>query len=114
MAEPQPFRVELVQDSDESAIVRVAGELEITTCPEFRLCLDEAIEQSTPRIVIDLTGATFIDSAAMGALVSCGRRLAERDALLEIWCRENNVARALRVTGLDHMFAVRRPAGPSD
>jgi anti-sigma B factor antagonist len=109
MAESPPFRVELVQDSDDVAVIRVAGELEITSCPELRLCLDEAVERLTRRIIVDLTAATFIDSAAMGALVTCGRRLAERDALLEIWCRENNVARALRVTGLDHVFKVRRP-----
>jgi anti-sigma B factor antagonist len=107
MTEHRPFSVKFTRESNEIAAVRATGELDLESCPYLRLCLDEALHEGAYRVIVDLTGATFIDSAAMGVILSCGRCLAAREAHLEICCRANQVERALKVTGFDRIFLMR-------
>jgi anti-sigma B factor antagonist len=50
------------------AVVAAAGELDLYAAPALRGVLTEAAE-SADRIIIDLTGVTFLDSAGMTVMV---------------------------------------------
>jgi anti-sigma B factor antagonist len=54
-------------------VVVVEGEHDIYTAPTLRERLDEAIGLRGG-IVVDLTGATFVDSSVLGALLDARRR----------------------------------------
>jgi anti-sigma B factor antagonist len=106
MSEPTEFRVEVLRTVDDVAVVQVSGELDLFVAPEFRECLTGALEEGTPRIVIDLAGVTFIDSSAIGVLIAGARRSAEVRRELMIVCPAGSVARILEITGLHRVFAV--------
>jgi anti-sigma B factor antagonist len=98
MSSPQGFTVE-VDDSDSDAIaIRVKGELDMAATPG----LTEAIvgAKGCSRITLDLSGVTFLDSSAIGALVASGREVGESGARLEIGPRSDIVSRVLEITGL--------------
>ena len=57
-------------------MVRVHGEHDVFTAPALREQVHAAIEQSAP-IVIDLSGATFIDSSVLAVLLGGLRRARE-------------------------------------
>jgi anti-anti-sigma factor len=50
-------------------VIEVHGELDIATAPELTRAVREAFDRGAPRLVIDLTGCTFIDSTGMSKLV---------------------------------------------
>jgi len=106
MGEFADFRVELLRPADDVAVVEAAGELDIHTSAVFKDSLVGAIEEGATRVVVDLTGVTFIDSSALGALVGGARRSAEVGRELMIVCPAGSVARVIEITGLNRAFTI--------
>ena len=85
---------------------RLAGEFDIGAVDDFR----EAIEYSeTPwrRAVVDLADIVFMDSSALGALVSLNNRARERGLELTLARPSHPVMHLLQLTGLEDQFVVR-------
>jgi anti-sigma B factor antagonist len=83
-------------------VVVVAGEHDIYTAPTLRERLDEALELGQG-IVIDLTGATFVDSSVLGALLDARRRALDAGKGYVVCVGatvEPGVQRILDITGL--------------
>jgi anti-sigma B factor antagonist len=83
-------------------VVVVEGEHDIYTAPTLRDRLDEAIGRGGG-IVVDLTGATFVDSSVLGALLEARRRaLAAGQGFVVCVGQavEPGVQRILDITGL--------------
>jgi anti-sigma B factor antagonist len=57
-----------VEASDGASIVRVSGELDLSTVPRLEEALGEQVEQRSA-VLIDLTDLKFIDSSGIGALM---------------------------------------------
>ncbi|HVT75507.1 MAG TPA: STAS domain-containing protein [Acidimicrobiales bacterium] len=86
-------------------LLRVFGEVDVSTAAELRLAVFEALE-TAPRIEIDLGGTSFFDSSGLTVLVGASRlRGFDRNAI-----RVSNASRSIRkvlsITGLDHIVAV--------
>jgi anti-sigma B factor antagonist len=97
-------------------IVVVRGEHDIYTAPALRDRLDQALGgttngSSTVGVIVDLSGATFLDSSILGALLEARRQALEK-ALGYVVCLGENpepgVARILEITGLVPVFPVVR------
>jgi len=83
-------------------VVVVEGEHDIYTAPTLRERLDEAIGRGGG-IVVDLTGATFVDSSVLGALLDARRRALEGGLGYVVSVGETvepGVQRILDITGL--------------
>lgn len=83
-------------------VVSVEGEHDIYTAPALRERLDEALHKGIG-IVVDLTGATFVDSSVLGALLDARRRAlddAQGFAVCVGALVEPGVRRILDITGL--------------
>jgi anti-sigma B factor antagonist len=106
MDELEQFRAELLRPADDVAVVQALGELDIHTSHEFRGVLGRAFAEGVVRVVVDLTGVTFMDSSALGALVGGARRSAELGIELAVVCPPGSVARVLEITGLDRAFTI--------
>jgi anti-sigma B factor antagonist len=81
-------------------VLEVRGELDIATAPELTRAVRAVFDQGTPRLIIDLTNCTFIDSSGMSKLVQAhltgkalGTKITIRGAI-------GNARRALEVCGL--------------
>jgi anti-sigma B factor antagonist len=93
---------------DGVAVVRVHGEHDVFTAPALREQVHAAIEQSAP-LVIDLSGATFIDSSVLAVLLGGLRRAREADlgyTLILPGDEGAPVRRIFEVTGLVPVFAI--------
>jgi anti-sigma B factor antagonist len=83
-------------------VVVVAGEHDIYTAPTLRERLDEALERAGG-VVIDLTGATFVDSSVLGAMLDARRRALDAGKGYVVCLGdtvEPGVQRILDITGL--------------
>ena len=89
-------------------VVVVEGEHDIYTAPTLRERLDEAIALGGG-VVVDLTGATFVDSSVLGALLAARRRALDADQGFVVCVGasvEPGVQRILDITGLTPVLPV--------
>jgi anti-sigma B factor antagonist len=100
------LRVQL-EGSEEVPVIRVAGEVDLTTAPELRAKLAE-LPAAGGTVVIDMSEVTFLDSTGLSVLVASWKRLCEAGEKNSFRLVVNRPAiqRVLDVTGLTQIFEV--------
>jgi anti-sigma B factor antagonist len=88
----------------EYTICRPAGELDAFTVGQFRESLADL--GGAGRVLIDLAGVPFLDSAGLGALIGGVRRAREAGGDVAVYGARPAVARLLHTTGFDRVAAV--------
>ena len=85
-------------------ICRPVGELDAFTVSQFRQALAELA--SSRRLIIDMSGIPFVDSAGLGALIGGIRRTRELGGDVAVACDRPTLVRLLRTTGFDRIVSV--------
>ncbi len=91
---------------DGLGLLTLTGEVDLYTAPRFKDDLVALIEDGATDVVVDLSGVTFIDSTALGVIISGVKRLHERDGRLAIVAGSRPVVRILDITGLDKVLTI--------
>lgn len=92
---------------DSVGIVSLRGEVDIVQAHELRERLVSAIRNEDLGLVVDLTGATYIDSVGVSLLFELAERLTERQLRLAVVVPEGGlVTRVLRIVNLKSVAAV--------
>jgi anti-sigma B factor antagonist len=88
-------------------VITFSGEHDLNTAPQLRAQLETAIANGVP-IVIDLSGAAFIDSSILGAMLDARRQAEERKLGFAVALSDGAqpVERVLEVTGLSSTLPV--------
>ena len=89
---------------DEHIVCRPVGELDAFTVGHFRESLSEL--GGGERVLIDLSGVPFLDSAGLGALIGGVRRAREGGGDVAVYGARPAVARLLHTTGFDRVATV--------
>jgi anti-sigma B factor antagonist len=108
MEERPQFRVELLRTEQDTAVIALEGEVDIYSAPQFKEALLAGIEDGATTIIVDLGRVTFIDSTALGVLVSGAKRVRPKNGRLDIVCTDENITRIFEITGLDRIFGIYR------
>jgi anti-sigma B factor antagonist len=87
-------------------VVAASGDLDLSTQAALRQALHELIEQGTTDIIVDLTGATFIDSTVLGVLIGAQNRLRPLGSALVLVSPHERILKIFRLTGLDRVFTI--------
>ncbi|WP_049572519.1 STAS domain-containing protein [Nonomuraea sp. SBT364] len=90
----------------ELVVVSLAGEVDADNVTEVRECLDQAVETHGPRLVVDLSRLTFIDTTGLGVLVRQLASLRDRDGTMALVAPDGQVLRRLRRTNLAPLFPI--------
>lgn len=106
MEERPQFRVGLERPADDIGVIVLEGEIDIYSAPQFKEVLITGIEDGAQRVIVDLTAVTFIDSTALGVLVSGAKRVRPRNGNLDIVCTDENILRIFEITGLNRIFGI--------
>lgn len=90
---------------DESThVLAPSGEVDALTAPQLGRRLLGVVEEGKTRVVVDLSGVTFIDSSGIGVLLNALRHLRGRSGRLVLVCPTERILRPFQVTGLvDHL-----------
>lgn len=95
------LKIDLEQMEDGFAVCRPLGEIDAFTVSQFRQALADLAAE--PRLVIDMSGVPFVDSAGLGALIGGIRRVRERGGEVVVVCNRRGLVRTLRTTGFDRI-----------
>lgn len=95
-----------VRKVDGTAVVAVAGEIDVYTSPLLQERLVEVLRDGSPSIVLDLSAVTFLDSTGLGVLITGLKRCRSADGDLVLVTAQPNVLKVLEITGLNDVFKV--------
>lgn len=91
----------------ETTVVTVMGELDLATAPQLRERLEEAIHRTSSEVVVaDLLGVSFIDSTALGVLVTALKQSQDEGREFRIALADDRILKILEITGLKDVFAI--------
>jgi anti-sigma B factor antagonist len=99
---PYATRVQL----DGAAVVGLVGEIDLAWAETLREELHVALSTMSTRTVVDLSQATFLDSSAMGAIVSAGMRARDAGGWVRLVGPPDNVRRVLELTQIDTVLGL--------
>ena len=100
------FDINTEQLGNDTALISLAGEVDLYTAPEFKQQLLEVIGQGGKEVIVDFTDTTFIDSTTLGVLVGGVKRLRTNDGQLSLVCNDRNITKIFEITGLDRVFTI--------
>jgi anti-sigma B factor antagonist len=103
-----------VRRCGDQALVNVEGDVDINSAPLLQQRLIQLLGGNEPRLLVDLSGVTFIDCFAMRLLVQARRRAEGRPCSIQFVALSNQVERLAGLTGLAGELPVAGPiaAGP--
>jgi len=88
-----------------AVVVHVGGDLDVYTAPRLRESLAEVVGNGG-RLVLDLSEVHFIDSTALGVLVSTLQQTQSTETELRLVVDDPHLLKIFRVTGFDGLFSI--------
>jgi anti-sigma B factor antagonist len=98
------FKITSIYLPDGNVVVTPLGELDLSAGSALRRALADAVDGGNAAIVVDLEGATFVDSVTLGVLLGAARAVRRRNGTLRVVCVDANIRRIFELTLLDQVF----------
>ncbi|MGA8718680.1 MAG: STAS domain-containing protein [Solirubrobacteraceae bacterium] len=93
----------MIRDEPTGTVVAVTGELDLLSAPQLRTALDALLPANARHIAIDLTNATFMDSAGVHAVLDASHRAGGHLAVI---CPKGPVRQVIELLGLTEVLNV--------
>ena len=105
MEEPAAFEAELVRH-DGHVVVALRGELDMCTAPQLWETLAPLTQQVRGRLVLDLSGLTFMDSSGISCVIRAHKALRDHQGEIVLSGVRPVVHQTLELTGLTKILVV--------
>jgi anti-sigma B factor antagonist len=92
-------------------ILGVAGEVDLYTAPRLEEALSRAASGPRPRVVVNLVGATYLDSTALRVLTTYLRRIRQQEGEIALVSTHPRIAKIFSITGLHQLFPIFKTEG---
>ncbi len=93
-----------VERRPDVAIVTAAGDIDLHSAPILRDELALLAGAGARKVVLDLSGATFLDSMGLGVILAAKKRLDADGGQLELVVSTPEIRRIFEITMLDTIF----------
>ncbi|MEU6388046.1 STAS domain-containing protein [Streptomyces sp. NPDC046939] len=88
----------------DARVITVSGEIDHESGPPLREAAVDALAGRVPRLVVDLSAVTFMDSAGLNILLRAHRRAHDAGGWLRLAGVSANVLRILQIVGMDSVM----------
>ncbi len=90
----------------EPNLLALAGEIDLHQSPEVKEKLNPLIELKLPRILVDLTGVSYIDSSGIAVLIDAMQRIQAYGGQLALFGIRASVRTVFEIARLDQIFKI--------
>ena len=97
-----------VRPGDGGTIVAISGEVDVCTEAPLQQALLRIIRERSARLMLDLSGVSFMDCAGLRALLATRRRAELRGGCMRLIAASAAVRRIIELTGAQEALAVER------
>jgi anti-anti-sigma factor len=87
-------------------IVDMVGEIDVNAVARIRDTLGDLAKAASPQIVVNLAGATYIDSSGLGILMAARRETLKGGGRLALCGMTKDVRMVLELTRLNKFFEI--------
>lgn len=94
------------EDLGSHTIVRATGYLDFSTSPRLREKLHEVIETAPRVILLDLGQIEFLDSSALGVILSGWKQMQADDATLAVISPQQRITKIFEITALNLSISI--------
>lgn len=105
--------IDINEGLDGSVDVLLSGEFDLSTAEELRESFVRSDVCSAPRVRVDLTAVSFLDSTTIGLLVAACKRVRSAGGTFSVNCAEGAALGILEMSGLIDYLEVRGAASLS-
>lgn len=112
MTKPHPAGIHAATTDEWHAVLSLTGEFDVASAPTLRDAIAEQLDAGRRVIHLDTSGVTFMDSTAIGVIVSMHVRCRDEQGSLILTGVHGTVARLVEVTGLDRVLLIDNSGTP--
>lgn len=94
------LKVSTRQQGDTS-VLSATGEVDVFTAPTLDQAISAELAEQRARLVVDLSGVSFLDSTGLGVLVKGLKGARDAGGSLDIVVTSDRIRRIFDITGLD-------------
>ena len=105
MTHAAEFSIETRSDGDRH-VVSLSGEINLRSSPNLHESLLEIIAGRPDRIILDLSGVSYMDSSGIGTLVEIKRRMERDKGILVLAALQPRVRGLFEITKLERFFTI--------
>ena len=91
---------------DRSNVLPLKGEIDLHVSPSVTALLDEMIDKKPERLVVDLSGVTYIDSAGLAALIQAMQKVEAYGGKFLLAGLQETVRSIFEISRLDQVFQI--------
>lgn len=96
-----------VEQQENVVVIHISGEVDMSSSPDLRKVLLHEVRQKRPKIIIDLSGVSYIDSSGLATLIECLQGVSKYKGTLIIVGLRPNVRDVFEIAKLDEVFDLR-------
>lgn len=102
---PGPYELHEETVEQRARVVSISGELDMAVAAAFERRLLDSVAGAEP-VILDLSEVTYMDSTAIGALISVRKKANMTRGRFALVCKPGDTRRMIEYTGLDAAFDV--------
>lgn len=87
-------------------VLKLEGDFDSFETDDVRRGFDEILSDSTPCVIVDLSGMTFANSTTIASFISAQRRAKEFGGTLALAAPRDFIKKTLITLGLNKVFAI--------
>ena len=84
--------------------IKAIGDVDISTAPKLRDCLDAALQEKMADIVLYLEELNYLDSTGLGVIIGTMGKMKENENQILLKNPKENIKRLLNITSLDRIL----------
>lgn len=98
--------IDVSQPSQGLYVVALSGEMDIATAPEFTSRMTRLGVADSSRVVVDLSGLTFLDSSGINALVSAAKAVEAGGGKVTLAAPTSHIRQVFDIVQLSDVVAI--------
>ena len=87
-------------------VCHVDGEIDINSSPDIKKIFDKLISQKTPKIVVNLSRVTYVDSSGLATLVEVLKNMRSYGGRLRLVNLSSKIKSLFEITKLEKLFEI--------
>ena len=87
-------------------VCHIDGEIDINSSPAIKKSFDKLISQKTPKIVINLSKVTYVDSSGLATLVEILKNMRSYSGRMRLACMSPKIKSLFEITKLEKLFEI--------
>ncbi len=97
---------EIATLAEDVLVLRPRGELDVQTSQPLREEIEESIRRGMKKLLVDMSRVTYVDSSALGVLVTGLKMARKSNGVLKLYGLQSNVRRVFDLTRLSKFFEI--------